>query len=279
MGRVALKGGAKRHKHRSNRILVGCANTGVDAGGGGRMRRIRRKRKFTWLPILGTRQGDAGEERSTLFNFAVDIATDGSSTVGLIPITYDIGQEFLGNLNNPALNLNDILGEEYFIKRLVGKCFVQYSFLFASPHPPVYVTAGFFIGRHDNTNVDVPVNFSGEPQIYNPQDTLTVREPWIWRRAWMLGDQGTAPLGDLPGPLQSTAWPLSNSIYGSVLDGPHIDAKTARRVRAQERLFFAISAQNAPVQTASLGQVAVVNGYLDLRVLGQLRRTRNRGSF
>lgn len=234
--------------------------------------RRRRRRKYTWFPILGTSQGTDVPARTTIESLAVDIDPTGLSLVGVKPVTYDVPQDNNLNFATQTTPLNDFIGDEYFIKRIVGKLFLQYLTTGTLPPNPVCVTAGLFIARCDDSNLNAPVAFATESDLYNPALTDTIREPWIWRRTWILGTQNNVGTAG--------AWPQSNAVEPSGLDGPHIDAKTARRVRQQERLFIAVAAQNYPVLTPTpVGVTEEVLAGFDLRILGSLRKSRNRDSF
>lgn len=77
-------------------------------------------------------------------------------------------------------------------------------------------------------------------------------------------------------------FPPTTAHYGSIMDGPHIDAKSVRRVGNDERLWFAVSAVNFPLVTQSeivVNQDVQIRGYLDFRVLGRLTRAHNRSNF
>lgn len=240
--------------------------------------RRRRRRKYTWFPILGTSQGES-TSRATIASLALDVSTTGVSVVGVKPLTYDVpadNETAYGNLTTP---LNDFIGDEYFLKRIVGKLYVQNLFtngtVPGSDAPPQLITAGFFVARCDESDSNQPVAFSSEPDLYNPALTDTVREPWIWRRTWLLGNggQGTAGGG-------AFALPAANNQEASSFEGTHVDAKTARRIRQQERLFLAVASQNYPLVTATpTGALNVILTGFDLRILGSLRKSRNRGSF
>lgn len=170
-------------------------------------------------------------------------------------------------------------GQDWFLKRLVGKLAV--SIEQSSPgeggstYPTIMFGAAFFVARADDNNPNFP-DLQG--QEYDPLGSQNIRQPWIWRRTWILSNQAApVPGSGLP------PWPTNNEVFGSALDGPHIDAKTARRIRREERLWFCANAYGG-VQFPGDENIGVSFGgkayfTLDYRVLGAMRRSNNRSTF
>lgn len=260
--------------HREPTRIQGCA--------GGNVRR-KRKTRYTWLPIVpGFEWTDKGN--SCVNRFILDIPTDGSVIAGAVPVLEDQPQD-----PGTAEGIGEQVGNEYLLKRIVGKLFLSTTYAATTTpeqknYRPIIVTAGFFVARADPTNFSGPIGAAEGPGLYSPLEANLTRQPWIWRRSWMLGPGGfnfngvnpvdqVVPQG-LDGQL---SWPLNN-YTGSVLDGPHIDAKTARRIRLEERLWFGIAAASA--STIGFTDVAAfVNVDLEARYLGAMRRPRGRSNF
>jgi len=257
-------------------------------------RRKRRRNQGTWLPVLGTIPG-SGDRQA---HFTLDIAVPSgpnASIFGIIPVTYDAPQE---NLLNPSFEtLGEILSTEYYLKRIVGKLHVAvlddaaggatFANLLTDMPWGFLVTAGFFIARaqdHDTGIGDVlPIGGLNYNQ-YGPQMLEVIREPWIWRRSWLLGSpakqaaqKGRLAAGVLPAdPIMEL--PPSNGWYGSIQDGPHVDQKTRRRVKQDERLYFAIQARAmSAVQTLTWTPQIIAVG--DFRYFASLRKAKNSGNF
>ena len=143
------------------------------------------------------------------------------------------------------------------------------------------------IGSATSSLVDVALGFivcktydDGAPLTdfneVNPLSQDSMEDPWIWRRRWLLNpQQGLLPgVTNIAGTNAPYTWqaPASTMGYGSVLDGPHIDAKTARVIHRQERLFGVLAARryyNDVTPTNELDQSVVM--LLDYRLLGSLR--------
>lgn len=259
--------------------------------------RRRRRNRGTWLQTLGSLLDEGSP--STFNGIAWQQPVDPTQFITtIVPVTTD-APSFQGDSVNSATVMGDVIGNEYFLDRVVGKIFLQTSagttiapesaqFLY-----PVLVACGLFVARADDLDNTTPIGGAlgaESERHYSPLEADTVREPWIWRRAWMLGNagntyvngadnEGIPPQGSTP----AGAFPNSNAFYGSVLDGPHIDAKTKRRVGQEDRLWFACSASYVPgfgrPGTESIEENQSINGYFDLRLHGALRRARQSGRF
>ena len=250
----------------------------------------RRKNRGTWLPTIGSPLEE--DSNFVLSGQAIQLPVlEDQIITTIIPVTAD-APTYQDDQRPATSIMADVIGNEYFLDRIVGKLFLQtrpanngVNELWA----PVLVGAGFFVARADETvpNHGQPVGAQTpveENNNYSPLDGDTIREPWIWRRTWILGCANNFSWG--PGgqqaALNASSWPSANYSYGSVLDGPHIDAKTKRRVGQQDRLWFAIAASFVPgLGTPGDGLVEPmsVDAYLDYRLHGALRRARPDGKF
>lgn len=273
--------------------------------------RRRRKTRYTWFPSDGSAvtNGNATfTEELIAFESGLAIVPGADSALPVGAVTSVIADFDRNDENSKNNSLADLMGSEYILKRIVGKIFVELTTTKLGSNPVLppdlqsaLVTAGFFIAPFgtDPTSgtiaQDFPVGQTSPTAIpiYKPSDGVTARQPWIWRRSWLLtagGNQGnwqsnpatrvvSETTGDILG---SGTFPSNNVAYGSVLDGPHIDAKTARRVHKHERLWYSVSAVTAPfghiIDPDQFGDL-VVRTVLDVRCLGALRRQRNRSSF
>lgn len=249
-------------------------------------RRIRKRPGVIWLPITtenrlivgGATSGDA----PSFGSYAVVIPapqTPGTPQVtGVFPVVADQPQ----NLASLTTSLADAEGSAYRLRRIVGKVFVE---LDLTPLQAVndgsatgyLVTVGFIILEVEPTLAFLPKSSTADD--YNVANLDNNRDPWIWRRSWMVGvdfpgflttPQQTA----LPGTSQPPFSVMSSNNFrgpGSVMDGPHIDAKTARVVKDNQRLSMVITATplNGNGAGATAGTIVVTT---DLRVLGSLRK-------
>jgi len=264
----------------------------------------KRRTKYTWFPTQGTET-----ETSNILagvTFALQVDSTGSIQTGILPLTFDAPAEGpnLADLSpdNPGV-LAGIVGQEYFLRRIVGKFHAYHeTAISASDGIPNFANfprgcilgAGIFVARAgdvDSTGgLGLPIGAVNSDELresYSPLSASTIREPWIWRRTWLLQNPGpraavynTSWAGTAG--FNQTQWPgdypSATGFYGSALDGPHIDAKTARRVTQDERLWLAVSTTRWPLDLEPANDGAV-RGYVDYRILASIRRARNRGVF
>lgn len=268
--------------------------------------RRKRRQKLTWFPTIGTANvAEGAQGNSPAREFSIVVPAAGTTNTLISPVTFDVPGE--DNLLDPeaAGQLEAALGQEYLIKRIVGKLFLSRTSgagtideLNVAEIPSLLVGAGFFVARAGDSDTadtaDQPIGTSSLAQVnnnYSPLNEGTIRAPWMWRRTWILGNraiinqmQVIASLNGGGNNLQpgenGAQFPDTNALYGSVLDGPHFDIKSARRVRQDERLWFVVSVQNLPIGNATgSGNTSIVHGLLDFRILGALRKAHNKSSF
>lgn len=261
------------------------------------MARARRRRKGTWFPNLGTAgpgeeidDDDLGVWGSVPVG-AVGLGNNFTTTTLVVPLTFDAIEE--DNLDEQTDRLGDIIGSEYMLRRIVGDLYVARSFArdanAAGGPPAIKVSAGFFVARQaDSTqSLDQPIGSNTASELrenYSPSQASIVREPWIWRKTWILGRSTfTATVGAVPAPFSFTE---NNVNYNGALSNSRVDAKTIRRVRQDDRLWFAIAARglNANWANPFVNEVlatgaATVEFHLDYRLFGTLMRAKNRGAF
>jgi len=261
------------------------------------MRRKRRSRG-TWFPILGTQgSGEGGDIRTTnAISFAVDAPADGNPSMAITPITYDYPQE-APDLSPTADTLTEIVGNEYICKRILGSCFAEYDSPYNAQNntggpDAVLTTVGIFVARAASGAAapfqsDIPVGFAqgtllDDVNTYSPQNPATIREPWMWRKSWILSNQRkwrarVEDTSDNVRTVQHLTFP-PNNIYGTFRGGEAVDVKTRRRVGNDDRLFVVADVRSYPFGTTSSfpGTVYFV---LDVRMFAQLVRAKNRGNF
>lgn len=258
---------------------------------------MRRHRKFrgTWLPFTGEyrqSQGDLHDVVPLRFALSGPSGPVANYPTFITSLVYDVPQYDDAEVPTNE-GLGDIIGNEYALRRIVGKIHLyrtvhQTDGEFDDPDngQPLLVVAGIFIARAQDAagDPDIPIGASGEASVdsttrnnFSPLDLGNGREPWIWRRSWILGNNYSVSTAALNRGLGFFA--ASNSFGpGSALDSAHIDAKTRRTVRQEERLFFALSFCEAQANEGSL-EGETVRGILELRAFGQLRKARQRGTF
>jgi len=218
------------------------------------------------------------------------IPGDGGVIFDAFPLTYDYSQSGTnvteGLDQQPyEVGLVDLTsGNEWFLKRIVGKFFAgATSDEVDSPaefHGLLDVAFGFIVCKTDD-NGDPTTDFS----TTNPLARASMNDPWIWRRRWLLNPFTSGFVGGNPGGTVDTRdtygflnFPSTTAGFGSAVDGPHIDQKTARRIHREERLFAVVAASRFSnfVDTQDMQ----LDYLLDYRLLGTLapRSAGNRGN-
>lgn len=260
--------------------------------------RRRRRTKYTWFPVFGTRiNGD-------LDNFYNTVSTriDGLKPVphsdvlpsfgngnlicqAVLPDqTFQLGDQG-GDVTNQVSLRDFVEGQDWALKRIVGK--VHLGLRSGTPAPAggaqwstVQLTLGFFIGRAQDDSQGTP-DFQDDE--VDPQNVDNVRQPWIWRRTWLLSDFSVAQPGGAAGLVLGNNFPATTAGYGDMASGPHIDSKVSRRIRREERLWMAASVVGAdPNETQVSGgndTQPIIFGQVDIRVLGAMRKSRNSSTF
>lgn len=208
-------------------------------------RRKRRKFRGIWLPpdpydtVVAGKTTPITNPSQNIIKFS---RLDMPNAVGLganvsIPLVGDWNEQNIpgqapAGAGYPQASLAD-LATGYSLRRVVGKLFlsVEQDNVTQEAAGAWVVTAGLIVRR---------VNNAGEPvEVDQFADAYeSARDPWLWRRNWLLQNSGATAAGGW----QQHIWPGANWNYHSVADGPHVDAKTRRTVKAEERLYMSISA-------------------------------------
>jgi len=255
----------------------------------------RRRRAVNWFPTFGQNLGEGtGNEHVAGITSQLNILPSGAFTTVIFPLTFDEPRDDDGTATPENTTLSDFISSGYLLQRIVGKFYCEYPWTdlqgepgSASSPPAVKVGAGFFVAREADQAVGVPI---GSNEDYNPLEVDNMREPWIWRRTWFLSSPtvrsataqsiaiGNGTYGNQD---KWNQFPFATSGYNSVMDGPHIDAKTRRVVTNDDRLFFAVSGLQWPLgEDSTYSQVPDVPFHLDYRILGSMIRAgRVKGSF
>lgn len=229
--------------------------------------RRRRRRNVTWLPNTSyDRAGNDVNWKTGVLN----VTPDGQAAVAIELLVRDENPDAGDNV------LSDYTQGGYILNRVVGKLFVGMAQNAPTEGneviPSVLVTASLEVLRTDpNTN-----NPTGIANLttYDAQASGNERDPWIWQRSWILSNGNAEPPLGAYDPVFGY-FPYTNAEYGSVADGPHLDAKAKRRISTEERLALVISA--CAVSENGLGfDDGDVRYLIQYRVLGTPVRSSNR---
>lgn len=234
----------------------------------------RRKPRVVWLPV--DRLNRLGEPAA--------VATSTASSIGIIqinatgpigtpntviqPVVLDQTPEL--GLTAGVQSLADVTQSSYRLRRIVGKiwgCIQQDPTLGTPGDAPINVilTCGFIVLRVNEEDSQALQNAAQ----YDAQSYGNITDPWIWRRSWLLTnliEQAQTPSGD---PARQFQGIQSSAFGGSVADGPHVDAKTARVIGPEERLHLVSTAVALDGNDPQLGSTVTI--LTDLRVLASMR--------
>lgn len=240
--------------------------------------RFRRKRnRGTWLPIDPTFFAGSGAIGLTYFDTQETITAAGEEPrdgvrefITAVPVAHDRTAQSDAETGTEQLTMRDLTeGQDYFLDRMVGKVWgsVSQQADIESPWTGIFGIA-FAILPVDDENQDQPAL---DVDDYDPFRADNVMAPWIWRRTWILQDQLSTQQAGLP------LFPNTTTGYGSVMDGGHVDAKTKRRIRKDQRLFCVASCRR--LTPNSISTALSLDWGFDLRIHGALRRASNKSTF
>lgn len=246
----------------------------------------RRRRKFTWLPTIGTTGVDEGSPANSA-QIADVLVRSQAGFLGIpdsvvFPIINDFPQEPYGvNQGSTEEGIGEIIGNEYIIERIVGEIFLGYtSPNGTSGNATALVTCGIFIARADASQAAQPIGLSANN--YSPQALENIREPWMFYRTWLLAGQivqSGNPFTFNSGFNQGRT-NFGINAGGSMYEGPHVDIKSVRRVRQDERCYLTVSAQGYnPLGERTTTNDGLLEIVVNLRALGALRKATQRGAF
>lgn len=236
------------------------------------MARRTKRPTVVWLPLdinnrIQLQAASTDGADSAGFQFGILVPSGGPSATTLIPLVKDEPQ----NITGATETLADLEGSAYRLRRIVGKIHIQPAQIAAVTNldsTTFMVTVGMIVLHVDNAGVQLAASAS-----YDVQALDSTRDPWIWRRSWVLQNQvGNAALNvAAPDTRPLSAQGANTTGYGSGnMDGPHIDAKTARVISNEERLFMVASAIGLDGNTQGAAQPII--GFCELRVLASMRK-------
>lgn len=232
--------------------------------------RRRRKPRVVWLPPAADNRIDpTNPSISPLASGSGQLILDGTmsygqTTTGFSPLVSDSSAAAFQQGGLPVETLADIYSSGYRLRRIVGKIFCELAQpgVAVGDLPTVLITAGIIVLRVDPGGQPLQ---AATPQAYDPQAINQWADPYVWRRTWKLGVFSEEIA------LGNATWPENNYQCGSVMDGPHVDAKTARVLGREERLFLVVSALcTASPSGGGAGHFQAVITW-DLRFVGSMR--------
>lgn len=197
------------------------------------MRRKTRPRVI-WLPGDPFFSVDAAALGHSTINVARNVVTalsPGITNTIVAPCVKDLPQNPL----TPTNSLADIESSGYRLRRIVGSIWVNADQATVDDGRAAIATAGFIVLRVDDAT-GLPLSPAANDS-YNTDIIENQGDPWIWRRSWRIENGlSTTPLAG-----SNAANGAQGDFLGGNFDGPHVDAKTARVIAQEERLFLCLS--------------------------------------
>lgn len=278
----------------------------------------RRRSNGTWFPTLGSAAAVGDDTIRQNRSFAVlDCVYTGEPTTAVAPLTFDNpqDQDVTAQVDQ---TLSEIVGSEYLLKRILGTIIVSAAHNEFNtsqdtiPDPLIECGVGIFVARAGDTDTSslLPIGLQSNAgqsiPDYNSYSVLSsdaIREPWMFRRTWLLAPASLAynrmynqQLSVTPAFSSSSAGAggfmeqmpfnnIQNGMAGTLKTGPWVDVKSRRRVRQDDRLWLSISCRSAQwvipsyaPNATDISDSRVFFGW-DLRLFGALRKARNSGNF
>lgn len=248
------------------------------------MRRTRRKQRVVWLRPTGTAQAAGGvpltpmeQPGYIIFDSLLITLGAGAQPVLEIPLVLDnpVSETFAGASLAvlQASGLNQTTEWGYRLRRIVGSIHLAIISNEIGQNPnftAVAVTAGLMVRRVDESGLSPLQGGDIHPGLIQ-----NFSDPWVWRRTWLLScvenPQLTATAFNETTRFAFSRFPMTTDAYGDARSGPHVDAKTARIVGPEDRLFLNIGFIALPAATDNVQEGMQLRGLIDLRVLASLR--------
>lgn len=249
----------------------------------------KRRRRSTWFPVLGsTYSGDETSWTPCFFraqivpNVDATVAPTVNNGLECFALVPDQTQQI--SAHSADFTLRDYVeGQDWFLDSIVGRIHGQ-CFNGLGGFPPtaeawqaVLLKVGFFVADAKEDETTVPDN---DPSEFDPLEVDNVRLPWIWQRSWILSPPGVAGALEQAGIVTN---PTCTSIIPGLDAGCVIKTRTKRRIRKNQRIWFVASCVGYdPAQLTVTGDPSRQPGIdivADLRIVGQMRRSRNQSAF
>lgn len=218
----------------------------------------RRKATVIWLPSVnasnsGAPQGPTAVQGTIPVPRIGDLSAANTHTT-IFALTADYGPDV-----QATPSMADYEASGFRLRRIVGKFFAAMRQVDDETNGATaagLLGAGLIILRVDSSGTPLE---GGSPNHYSPLLTPNERDPWIWRRTWILANGAAGHVGLSTG-ASGYAFidgPFNNyELAASSVDSAHVDQKTARRVGPEERVFLVVSAQQ-PINTTFSSEGAI----------------------
>jgi len=225
--------------------------------------RNRRRPRVVWLPNTNVNSLDQATNSAGYHIFIHNLlgVVAGAQVTSVTPVVIDDVQNPISATNS----LSDIENSGYRLRRIVGKIFVAAHQVAGDTPSAAIVTCGYIVLRVDPLT-NLPLQNAG---FYQLGAIDNWGDPWIWRRSWIVAN--TAATNAPTQPFAIGAANSTNYRVGGNADGPHVDAKTARIISAEERLFLVSTSTVIGSQTDDQGPSMDISFLEDVRCLASMR--------
>lgn len=236
----------------------------------------RRRQRSTWFPVLGTDYDEeGGGALKSVYTLSQTVALDYEANFNVTPLIPDYTEDPSTTASEQTLR-DFVEGQTCIIDRCVGKITCNLGQIAGSgagfyTAGLVICCAGIAVLPVDDSGTAIT---TGSGEEINPLNAENLDKPWLWRRTWLLHNQNVANPG---APYYG---PRSNTEYGGgVLDGPHIDTKGVKRAIQRNQRIFLILGNMDITPGSTVNENNVVFWSIDLRILGRMRKAKNRSLF
>lgn len=243
--------------------------------------RRRRRRTGQWFPVLGqeTEAGEGSENDIAAQHFTMAVGGN-TPSVTVLGLTWDFPTEEQIVLGQGLPSLADWQGSAWFLEKVVGHLFISHAGEAVPETKALYVVAALIVLRVDESDGSPLATGTAFANQYDPALMQNIRDPFIWRRSWILG-QNLKSVNNNAGTVMddmtnAAGWPSNNVAYASSMDNHHIDTKSKRAIKDEERLFLALSARHYPWTVDATGLNSVLDCAFDYRIVGRLIKATNK---
>lgn len=248
----------------------------------------RRKSRGIWLPNVGEPDWAPGQpvgiQPSYIDSFFAVTVGNGRTPSAEFPLFQDGNSQqelqLPATQDIPIRGLNDVIEWGYRLRRIVEQIVVSVATTVQNPAAVpknlagLLVTAGIIVRKQDALGAGG--SLAAAAGDINTQTLENIRDPWIWRRSWPVlnSELGLVAGSDPIGADDDANVIIAQSIYGSyeagdMRSGPHVDAKTARVIGPEERLFLDVSFRER--QNNGVNTDWTANVFFDYRGFASLR--------
>lgn len=215
------------------------------------------------------------------------VSADGYGTCSVYPVSLTAESEYDADDKWEATDnwSQDQAGARgLFISRLVGSIFLSRNQATTGNNEPqtAIVAAGLFVAPQSGENEVVPAGVAISTfdtsdaagaamwRQYSPLAAQAQNQPWMWRRTWVLSNNGLQNNNDF-------AYPSCNAYYGSLREGTNVDIKSKRFIPPGTSLYVILATVPMEFEGGEGASDGIIQCFLNLRAYGNLTSSRRKG--